>query len=66
MVEYKICKSILNCEGGLTKGLHVHLKSVHHMELLKRKNVATIEAVTEPKVSRIDNTYIQSILVCYA
>ena len=45
-------------EGGSTKGLHVHLKSVHHIELLKRKNVATIEAVTETKaakVSKIDH-----------
>ena len=58
LAECKICKSILKCEGGSTKGLHVHLKSVHHIELLKRKNVATIEAVTETKaakVSKIDH-----------
>ena len=36
----------------------MHIKSVHHIELLKRKYVATIEAVTETKaakVSKIDH-----------
>ena len=59
LAECKICKNILKCEGGSTKGLHVHLKSIHHFELLKRKNLAIIEtASTEKKatkVSKIDH-----------
>ena len=36
LAECKICKKNLKCEGGSTKGLHVHLKSCHNIELLKR------------------------------
>ena len=35
--ECQICAKILKCEGGSTNGLHVHLKSVHIIDLLKRK-----------------------------
>ena len=35
--ECQICTKILKCDGGSTKGLHVHLKSVHNIDLMKRK-----------------------------
>ena len=35
--ECQICTKILKCDGGSTKGLHVHLKSVHKIDLIKRK-----------------------------
>ena len=31
------CVKILRCDGGSTKGLHVHLKSIHKIDLIKRK-----------------------------
>ena len=37
LAECKICKRNLKCQGGSTKGLHVHLKSSHNIEILKRK-----------------------------
>ena len=35
--ECQICTKILKYDGGSTKGLHVHLKSVHKIDLIKRK-----------------------------
>ena len=32
-----MCTKILECDGGSIKGLHVHLKSVHNIDLIKRK-----------------------------
>jgi hypothetical protein len=32
----KKCSTVIKCAGGSTKGLHVHLKSVHGVTLLKR------------------------------
>ena len=40
--ECKICKKIIKCDGGSTKGLHVHLKTIHHIEILKRTSSETI------------------------
>ena len=37
LAECKICSKILRCDGGSTKGLHVHLKSIHKIDLIKRK-----------------------------
>ena len=35
-------RKTLKCHGGFTKGLHVHLKSVHQIDILiKRKNTQT-------------------------
>ena len=36
LAECNICKKNLKCHGGSTKGLHVHLKSCHNVDLLKR------------------------------
>ena len=35
--ECHIWTKILKCDGGSTKGLHVYLKSVHNIDLMKRK-----------------------------
>ena len=35
LAECKICKNILKCEGGSTKGLHVHLKSVQWIHYIR-------------------------------
>ena len=32
----QICTKVLNCDGGSTKALHVHLKSVHNIVIMKR------------------------------
>ena len=46
--ECKICKKIIKCDGGSTKGLHVHLKTIHHIEILKR---TSSETISKPKVN---------------
>ena len=38
LAECKTCRKVLKCEGGSTKGLHGHLRSVHQIEVLKRPN----------------------------
>ena len=38
LFECKICQKVIKCVGGSTKGLHVHLKTIHQIELLKRTN----------------------------
>ena len=30
--ECKVCKKILKCQGGSTKGLHWHLQNVHNID----------------------------------
>ena len=34
LAECKSCRKVLKCEGGSTKGLHVHLRSAHQIDLL--------------------------------
>ena len=43
MAECKSCRKVLKCEGGSTKGLHVHLRSAHQIDLLKRPNNEEID-----------------------
>ena len=37
LAQCKLCKKTLKCEGGSTKGLHMHIRSTHQIEVLKRK-----------------------------
>ena len=46
--ECKICKKIIKCDGGSTKGLLVHLKTIHQIEILKR---TSSETISKPKVN---------------
>ena len=43
--QCKQCSKILKTIGGFTKGLHIHLKTAHEMDLLKR-NAARDDAKT--------------------
>ena len=37
LAQCKVCKNMLKCDGGSTKGLHVHLKSILLMLEMKAK-----------------------------
>ena len=50
LAECKICKRNLKCHGGSTKGLHVHLKSSHNIELLKRNILESDINKTQNKI----------------
>ena len=52
--ECKICKKVIKCDGG-TKGLHVHLKTIHQIELLKRNRSESNSdhTITKPKPDTI-------------
>ena len=42
LAQCKACNKTLKCDGGSTKGLHVHLKSAHQIDILiKRKSTQT-------------------------
>ena len=42
LAQCKACNKTLKCDGGSTKGLHVHLKSAHQIDILiKRKSIQT-------------------------
>lgn len=47
-------QKVLKCNGGSTKGLHVHLKSSHQIDvLLKRKNSETRQEDSREKIPKI-------------
>ena len=48
LAECQICKKVIKYDGGSTKGLHVHLKTIHEMEY--RHNV-TQQNVTQNNVT---------------
>ena len=53
LAQCKPCNKTLKCDGGSTKGLHVHLKSAHQIDIhIKRKNTQT-ENDTQTKRSKI-------------
>ena len=58
LAQCKVCKKMLKCDGGSTKGLHVHLKSSHQIDLLlKRNNSETFQEDSRkkrPKITTID------------
>ena len=54
LAECNSCKKVLKCEGRSTKGLHIHLKSQHQIDLLKRSN--NEESNSEISKSTISNT----------
>lgn len=58
LAECKICSKILKCDGGSTKGLHVHLKSVHKIDLIKRKfgESDLLNNTTKPKPNTANMT----------
>ena len=35
--QCKICQTVLKTTGGSTKGLHEHMKRIHDVNVLKRK-----------------------------
>ena len=50
--ECKICKKVIKCDGGSTKGLHVHLKTIHQIEILKRTSLeSNYEHISKPNVA---------------
>ena len=54
LAQCKACNKILKCDGGSTKGLHVHLKSAHQIDiLLKRKKTETLENDSQKKRTKI-------------
>ena len=54
LAQCKACNNILKCDGGSTKGLHVHLKSAHQIDiLLKRKKTETLENDSQTKRTKI-------------
>ena len=57
--QCKVCKKVIKCDGGSTKGLHVHLKSNHQIDLLvKRKNSETHQEDSQekrPKIATIEH-----------
>ena len=59
LAECKICSKILRCDGGSTKGLHVHLKSIHKIDLIKRKfgESDLLNKSTKPKPNTANKLY---------
>ena len=57
--QCKVCKKVIKCDGGSTKGLHVHLKSNHQIDILvKRKNSETHQEDSQekrPKIATIEH-----------
>ena len=54
LAQCKACNKLLKCDGGSTKGLHVHLKSTHQIDiLLKHKNTETLENDSQTKRTKI-------------
>ena len=57
--QCKVCKKMLKGSGGSTKGLQVHLNSMHQIDIqVKRKNVEPHESDHESKrmkITTIDN-----------
>ena len=54
LAQCKVCKKVLKCDGGSTKGLHVHLKSTHQIEItLKRKNDQIPENYSQSKSTKV-------------
>ena len=54
LAQCKACNKILKCDGGSTKGLHVHLRSTHQIDiLLKRENTETLENDSQTKRTKI-------------
>ena len=54
LAQCKVCKKVLKCDGGSTKGLHVHLKSTHQIEItLKRKNDQIPENDSQSKCTKV-------------
>ena len=57
--QCKVCRIVLKCVAGSTKGVHVHLKSMHQIDIhLKRKDLETLESdsqIKRTKITTIDN-----------
>ena len=53
------CEKSVKCVGGSKKGIHVHLKSMHQIDIhVKRGNLETLESDSEnksTKITTIDN-----------
>ena len=52
LAQCKLCKKTLKCEGGSTKGLHMHIRSIHQIEVSKRKstNETNMELSKQPNI----------------
>ena len=52
LAECQICKKVIKCDGGSTKGLHVHLKTIHEIDVLKRtSSCSNSEHISKPNVA---------------
>ena len=52
MRQNKICKKIIKCDGGSTKGLHVHVKIIHQIEILKlTRSEGNSDHISKPNVA---------------
>ena len=53
LAQCKLCKKTLKCEGGSTKGLHMHIRSIHQIEVSKRKstNETNMELSKQPNLN---------------
>ena len=55
LAQCKLCKKTLKCEGGSTKGLHMHIRSIHQIEVSKRKstNETNMELSNKPNLNAV-------------
>ena len=49
METWQNAKSVRECHGGSNKGLHVHLKTCHNIEILKRNFLESDVSKTKNK-----------------
>ena len=51
----QIMQKTLQCEGGSTKGLHMHIRSIHQIEVSKRKstNETNMELSKQPNLNAV-------------
>ena len=53
LAQCKACNKTLKCDGGSTKGLHVHLKSAHQIDILIKRKSTQTENDTQTKRTKI-------------
>ena len=53
LAQCKACNKTLKCDGGPTKGLHVHLKSAHQIDILIKRKSTQTENDTQTKRTKI-------------
>ena len=55
LAQCKLCKKTFKCEGGSTKGLHMHIRSIPQIEVSKRKsnNETNMELPKQPMLNAV-------------